>query len=289
MSKNVHLIPTTKESNLAIIDGRLLQYDPQVRFLSGMGVDGINIENQFIYITNDERVVRGITVYDNYRKEVLQALDSDNTNFFNLTPTRYRKVVLTNDPSLIADGVQEIQQSFLSFFAENPVDCVRVTKMLQTRWGTEWQDLPDQTEGREPESIYRTIYKLEYQPKTEIVKLLNEFEILEGIPPIGFDEKDWARFERFVKNKTEERELEYSSGFKGYRNKYSNECIYEDDYFKLFSAENKKYTKKYLFQATLEALNLGMQIRQEQLQGFAGKSGKELHKEWFEKMHYKTQ
>lgn len=78
-------------------------------------------------------------------------------------------------------------------------------------------------------------------------------------------------------------EFERSSGYAGYRNIVTDEWIYENEHLTLFkeSLFEARHTKKELFKATLEALDYGMQIRQEQLNGYSEKSGKELHKEWF--------
>lgn len=253
--KNIHLISTEKESNLAIIDGKLLQYDPYVRFLSGTGVDGIHTDNQFIYITSTEKIKDGEyglcagLVRQGFKSEqaVFRMNDEQREAMVDLggqVKAQVLKVCLTNDPRLIADGVQEIEKSVLISFAENSVNYLEVTKMLQARWGTEWHDLPNQTEGRDREGIYRHIYKLnfpqkEHQMLTDLKdyfkntspekiqsdwdetekydrvgitvddylhqnSLLKEFEILEGITPEQFDEKDWNRFERFVKAKAED-------------------------------------------------------------------------------------
>jgi hypothetical protein len=43
------------------------------------------------------------------------------------------------------------------------------------------------------------------------------------------------------------------------------------------------YSEEEAFKLTLDALDLGMKIRQDQLSGYSEKSGKELHKEWFGK------
>lgn len=71
------------------------------------------------------------------------------------------KIVLTTDQNLIKDGVQSIPDDFLEWFVKNPTcESVNIKNILQTRWGTEWHDLPNQSEGREPDGIYRKIYKI---------------------------------------------------------------------------------------------------------------------------------
>lgn len=276
MNKNVHLISSEKETNLV----RIWSDAEKTRFTLKCNVEVNDSFKEFvhIYITSDEKITLANPVYDKYRNKILNAVDVDNTDFFNLTPSRYKKIVLTNDPTLIVDRVQEIEKSVLISFAENPIGYLEVIKMLQTRWGAEWHDLPNQESGREPDGIYRHIYQIKFPQKSleqhigeemckwsdlriniHNPKLLNEFEILEGITSEQFDEKDWARFERFCDSRAKEDKKQ----------------------------EEKLYTRTQLFNATLETLELGMQIRQDQLNGYSNKSGKELHKEWFEK--YKTE
>lgn len=76
-------------------------------------------ESQFVYITNEEKISLNNSVYDKYRNVILKAVDKDNIDFFNLTPTRYKKICLTNDPQLINDGVQAIDDEFLEWFLKN--------------------------------------------------------------------------------------------------------------------------------------------------------------------------
>ena len=51
--------------------------------------------------------------------------------------------------------------------------------------------------------------------------------------------------------------------------------------------EVREIETKKLFDITLEAMNLGMEIRQNQLSGNSEKSGKEYHKEWFHNLKTK--
>jgi hypothetical protein len=46
--------------------------------------------------------------------------------------------------------------------------------------------------------------------------------------------------------------------------------------------EERSYSEEEVFRLTLDALGLGMRIRQDQLFGHTQKSGKELHEEWFD-------
>lgn len=54
---------------------------------------------------------------------------------------------------------------------------------------------------------------------------------------------------------------------------------------KVFSIKQEKlYTEEELFIRTLEAVNVGMRLRQDQLNGWSYESGNDTHKEWFEKI-----
>lgn len=46
----------------------------------------------------------------------------------------------------------------------------------------------------------------------------------------------------------------------------------------------RTYSEEELFKLTLDAVNLGMTIRQNQLSGYCLESGNKLHSEWFEEI-----
>lgn len=67
-------------------------------------------------------------------------------------------------------------------------------------------------------------------------------------------------------------------------------CAYElEKLFSKFQQEQDKkiYGEEEVYKLSLESLDLGMTIRQDQLNGYSEKSGKELHKEWFEQFKKK--
>ena len=99
-----------------------------------------NSKPQHIYITSDEEIKEGNWVFDstNYGlihkvwevtekhfsfKDSLHArgLKSTNRNL----KCHFKKIILTTDPDLIADGVQAIDYEFLQWFVNNP-NCERV-------------------------------------------------------------------------------------------------------------------------------------------------------------------
>ena len=196
--KNIFLIPTDKPSRLLKQNNNKLILSKQIVY-SHISKHLNNI-NQNIYITNNEEIEPGdwFIHYSHGTTSLLKAIEVGNRILDNQGTScnidYCKKVVLTNDPTLIEDGVQEVSSSFLSFYVENPVDYVEVIKGFAdgTSYGYNFLD-----------------YSLNFPQKEE-----------------------WL-FER-------------SSGYAGYRNTETNEWIYEEDYFKLFSTEEKLYTKEDL-------------------------------------------
>jgi hypothetical protein len=104
--KNIHLLPTDKPSRLRYFCGKL-----ELMYIIPKKSD-INFHH--IYITSDEQPKHN-DYYTTDGKEIYYC----NT----LNPTRnnhYKKVILTTDPDLIADGVQAIDDEFLEWFVKNP-------------------------------------------------------------------------------------------------------------------------------------------------------------------------
>jgi hypothetical protein len=70
--------------------------------------------NQHIYITSDEEIKAGKYVIDLENNEVFISLGKMGVNNY------IKKIILTTDPDLIADGVQAIDDEFLEWFVKNP-------------------------------------------------------------------------------------------------------------------------------------------------------------------------
>jgi hypothetical protein len=94
--KNLHVLPTDKRSILS------------------------DCENyKHVYITSDEKFVRDEYVTDGI--EVIKATPKL-VNAQGLVSRRnWRKIILTIDQDLIADGIQAIDHIFLEWFVENPI------------------------------------------------------------------------------------------------------------------------------------------------------------------------
>ena len=114
--KNIHVLPTDKPSRLFIIDGKLYNYHkPQQG-------DGVNEINQHIYITSDEEI--------NQQTEpcwcintIKNTWDADLIYYQGSMPqyhyVGFKKIIITTDQDLIADGVQAIDDEFLEWFVKN--------------------------------------------------------------------------------------------------------------------------------------------------------------------------
>ena len=129
--KNIFLLDTDKESYLySMSDGKL--------YISDLFEKGSSAwRNQFIYITNKEDIQNGdyVIVVGNseWKTKVWKRIHSE---YYTLDgqpcmydeSSEFLKVCLTNDTSLIEEGVQAVDNLFLSFYAENQPDYVEVTK-----------------------------------------------------------------------------------------------------------------------------------------------------------------
>jgi hypothetical protein len=115
--KNIHLLPTENPSRL-------------FKFANELHLDTISkdyYKKYNIYITSDEEIKEGDWCYDEYNKVVFK-------NTCAGTPGASKKIILTTDQDLIADGVQAIDNEFLEWFVKNP-SCNNVeVKTVRTKY-----------------------------------------------------------------------------------------------------------------------------------------------------------
>ncbi len=113
--KNVHILPTDKPSRLSDCHDNKLHLD-DVRYLR-------NFQN--IYITSDEEIKEN----DWYWLEKINIIGSESGIYksedkkiskINTLTCNCKKIILTTDQDLIADGVQAIPDEFLEWFVKNP-------------------------------------------------------------------------------------------------------------------------------------------------------------------------
>ena len=140
--RNIFVLPTDKPSRLAKHSSCSFHIVENNAHKKGL----YNMTNQYIYITNDEAIKEGDWYFNHRIKKILKC-NSSNINAVNLFGVK--KVILTTDPNLIKDGVQELDDEFLEWFIKNP--------------SCEWVDVKSESSRKfgmwKPE-CYPQIYKI---------------------------------------------------------------------------------------------------------------------------------
>ena len=103
---NIHLIPTDNEQHSIVQKntGLLLIQTPRKEY-SGTKLN--------IYITSDEEIKEGDWRCDIELNRIEKGKETG-------TFKNWKKIILTTDADLIADGVQAIDDEFLEWFVRNP-------------------------------------------------------------------------------------------------------------------------------------------------------------------------
>ena len=113
--KNIHILPTDQPS-------RLVKIKDTFFITSSVDIPGGTFYN--IYITSSEKIKQGDWYLDTFKNEIRKAQ-------LNLSNDKYKKIILSTDPTLIPDGVQVIDDEFLKWFVRNPsCEFVEVNKKL---------------------------------------------------------------------------------------------------------------------------------------------------------------
>ena len=121
--KNVHLLPTSKPSRLLYSGNNknLLFSKEPISFRT------FERSPQNIYITNSEEIKEGDWYFFNY--QIIKCENPDLTKIPIVTKNYCKKIILTTDQDLIANGVQAIDDDFLEWFVKNPSrEWVEITK-----------------------------------------------------------------------------------------------------------------------------------------------------------------
>jgi phosphoribosylformylglycinamidine (FGAM) synthase PurS component len=150
--KNIHLLPTEKPSRL-------------FKFANELHLDTIPkdyYKKYNIYLTSDEEIKEGekgwLLENNSITKNVCE-FDCSN-GLGGIYPTD-KKIILTTDQDLIANGVQAIDDEFLEWFVKNP-SCEKVDVELKDGWCLE--------EAKTiPNSFYKIIIPKE-EPKQETLE-----------------------------------------------------------------------------------------------------------------------
>lgn len=119
--KNLHILKTKKPS-------RLRYYNNSEYILSKGNLLWADSKN--IYITSDEEIKKGDWIFsiktnNLFKADSIEFLESHNMiedfdKSFYINSKYAKKIILTTDPKLIADGVQPIDDEFLEWFVKNP-------------------------------------------------------------------------------------------------------------------------------------------------------------------------
>jgi len=169
--KNIHVLPTDQPSRLyKNIDGEIGLTNIVFRQEDGFS------QNQHIYITSDEEIISSkdwfIDIKDkrNHLHQVGYGLDSyEWTEQYD--PQYYKKIILTTDSTLLADGVQAIDDEFLEWFIKNP-SCEFVEVDEEKHFEV------DKSKRANPLNGFYYSHKLiipQEEPKTGYVKSKTEF------------------------------------------------------------------------------------------------------------------
>jgi hypothetical protein len=188
--KNIHLLPTDKPSRLYLEDVKfkLTEYDyPNVDYA----------QNQHIYITNDEEIkeedwVFGMDGIFQYKGKV------------NLPDVELpKKIILTTDLELIADGIQAIGNEFLEWFVKNPsCESVEVKKGFEdgTSYGYNFLDykiiIPQEEPKQEIELINGFIPTSFFNKQETLEEAAGKLYPLTG--EVGIDHRNYLRKEGFI-------------------------------------------------------------------------------------------
>jgi hypothetical protein len=113
-NKNIHILPTDKPSRLIKIYNEVDKKSFALKL--DIEVNDNFKEYQHIYITSNEKPKDGdwLLIIDDFETYVHKHKGD------NLPTTYYKKIILTTDQDLIADGVQAIDDEFLEWFVKNP-------------------------------------------------------------------------------------------------------------------------------------------------------------------------
>ncbi len=168
--KNIHILPTSQPSIIfkSFLTNRL-GFEP-LRNLYRTG----RLQNQNIYITNDVDIKEGDWVFNIVQKTILKASKQliDLINDPNVTLPTNKKIIITTDPDLIKDGVQEIEYDddddikFLEWLIKNPT-CDFIETIL---WISDEDDIDEYYDSPDE---YPSYYEI-IIPKEELVNPNNQ-------------------------------------------------------------------------------------------------------------------
>ena len=169
--RNIHVIPTDKPSSGYIL-GKCIKELSDVKIGQLVRTHYMMFSNEYfqpqnIYITSDEEIKRGDWYFAESLNEILQYTHDELLSPSELKENGDKKIILTTDLQLIADGVQAIDDEFIEWFVKNP-SCEKVEVDLLKR-------------GIYEEYKYKIIIPKE-EPKLDLEKEMFELEQELDIP-----------------------------------------------------------------------------------------------------------
>jgi hypothetical protein len=199
--KNIHLLKTDKPSRLQLFEG-INEFEFELCSKDSFFNKGVHI-----YITSDEEIKQKELCYCISNNCIVRFSD------FGDNQKNYKKIILTTDQKLIADGIQVIDDEFLEWFVKNP-SCEEVKVELQIKsvhlpqkqlsensydLSFRWMDItyykiiipkeePKQELMYSEEEVYNITQQLRLKLKSGVLKWQDDFE---------FDLEKW--FEQFKK------------------------------------------------------------------------------------------
>jgi|LakMenEpi03Aug12_release.lakeMendotaPanAssembly.Ray.scaffolds.fasta_scaffold109710_3 hypothetical protein len=195
--KNIHLLPTEKPS-------RLFYNKKDSIFTIDNDFENVIEEDWFqdynIYITSNEEIKEGdwCLCSEELVHKVVEIKSNIGIIRFQDGVTEVlnacKKIILTTDPELIADGVQAIDDEFLNWFVKNPsCECVEIERMEDGKYIDRFAD------GTIKEGIYEN-YKIiipQEEPKQETLNKINNMgeEIKKQINLL---EEEQTRVKQFI-------------------------------------------------------------------------------------------
>jgi hypothetical protein len=163
--KNIHLLPTDKASRLWLdSDNKLWIHEiPTTLFMM-----------QNIYITSDEKIKDGDWCFNPKTNKSVKVGHHGHYGYSS------KKIILTTDPTLIADGVQSIDDEFLQWFVKNP-SCEKVETICGLFNPMGRQVDPNNLGQNHSQCIWKhKIITSQEEPKQHVEYINNNIEEFEG-------------------------------------------------------------------------------------------------------------
>jgi hypothetical protein len=183
--KNIHLLPTDKPSRLCYLTKKGKEVYKDLRLFDKHMPIILDSENQNIYITSDEEIKDGDWFYNtiSLKPEAFKACENGD-GYVNCSKySHYRidckKIILTTDDQLIADGIQAIDDEFLEWFVKNP-SCEEVE--VEEESHIEIEEVSYEGDFQNVEYISYKIIIPQEEPKQDLEKEMFELEQELDIP-----------------------------------------------------------------------------------------------------------